>query len=59
MSTKFLQSNSHGSKLIPDGKDSKLRTHADTLNTNILTLQEDNCQNQRIQISLGKIETKQ
>ena len=55
MSTKSLQSNSHESKLIPDGRVTKLITHADTLNTDILTLQEDDCQNQRFYIKLGKI----
>ena len=55
MSKKSLQSNSHESKLIPDGRVTKLITHADTLNTDILTLQEDYCTNQGIQIKLGKI----
>ena len=59
ISTKSLQSNSHESKLIPDGRVTKLITHADTHNTDILTLQEEDCQNQRIQIKLGKIKTKQ
>ena len=48
MSTKSLESSSHESKLIPDGRVTKLITHADTLNTDILTLQEDECKNQRI-----------
>ena len=48
MSTKSLLSNSHESKLIPDGRATTLITHADTLNTDILTLQEYDCQNQRI-----------
>lgn len=34
--------------MIPDGRVAKLTTHADTLNTDILTLQEDDCKNQRI-----------
>ena len=55
MSTKSLQSNSHESKLIPDGRVTKLTTQADTLNTDILTLQEDDYKNQRIKIKLGKI----
>ena len=38
MSTKSVQSNSHGSKSIPDGRVTKLITQADTLNTEILTL---------------------
>ena len=46
ISTKCLQSNE--SKLIPNGRVTKLITHADTLQTEILTLQEDNCRNQRI-----------
>ena len=33
----------------------KLITHADTPNTEILTVQEDECRNQRINIKLGKI----
>ena len=55
MSTKSLMSSSHESKLIPDGIVTKLITHADTLNTEILTMQEDDCRNQRIKIKLGKI----
>ena len=46
MSTKWVQSISDESKLITDGKVTKLITHADTLNTDILTLQEDDCENQ-------------
>ena len=38
MSTKSVQGNSHESKLIPDGRVTKLITHTDTLNTDILTL---------------------
>ena len=48
MTTKSLQSNSHKSKSIPDGrvtKVTKLITHADTLNTEILTMQKDDCKN--------------
>ena len=48
MSTKSLYSNSHDSKLIPDDRVTKLITHADTHNTDISTLQEDNCKNQWI-----------
>ena len=55
MTTKSLQSNSHKSKSLPDGRVTKLITHADTLNTEILTMQEDDCRNQRIKIKLGKI----
>ena len=36
------------SKLIPDCGVTKLISHANTLNTDILTLQEDDCTNQRI-----------
>ena len=36
---------------IPDGRVTKLITHADTLNTESLTMQEDDCRNQRIKIS--------
>ena len=55
MTTKSLQSNSHTSKSIPDGRVTKVITHDDTLNTEILTMQEDDCRNQRIKIKLGKI----
>ena len=55
MTTKSLQSNSHKSKSIPDGRVTKLITHADTLNTEILTMQKDDCKNLRIKIKLGKI----
>ena len=41
ISTKCLQSNEHESKLILNGRVTKLITHADTLQTEILTLQED------------------
>ena len=50
MSTKSVQGNSHESKLIPDGRVTKLITQADTLETEFFTLQENNCRNQRIQI---------
>ena len=50
ISTKYLQNNEHESKSIPDGRVTKLITQADTLQTKILTLQEDNCRNQKIQI---------
>ena len=50
ISTKYLQSNEHESKSIPDGKATKPITQADTLQTKILTLQEDHCRNQRILI---------
>ena len=53
ISTKCLQSNEHESKSIPDGRVSKLITQADTLQTEIFTLQEDNCRNQ-INLDLGK-----
>ena len=59
MSTKPVQSISEESKLTTDGKITKLITHADTLNTEILTMQEGDCRNQRIKIKLGKIKTKQ
>ena len=55
MSTKSFQCNSHESKSIPDGRVTKLLTHADTLNTEILSMQEDDCRNQRVKIKLGKI----
>ena len=55
MSTKSLQSNSHESKSIPEGRVNKLITYADTLNTEVLLMQEDDCRNQRIKIKLGKI----
>ena len=58
MTTKSLQSNSLKGKSIPDGRVTKLITHADTLNTEILTMQEDDCRNQRIKIKLGKIKKK-
>ena len=45
ISTKYLQSNEQESKLIPNGRVTKLITHADTLQTKNLTLQEDNCRN--------------
>ena len=32
-----------------------VESHADTLNTDTLTLQEDDCKNQRIYIKLEKI----
>ena len=48
MSTISLNSSSHENKLIPDGRVTKLITHADTLNTDSLRLQEDDCKNQRI-----------
>ena len=54
MNTKSLQSNSHESKLIPDGRVTKIITHDDTLNSDILTHQEDDCTNQRIKIKLGQ-----
>ena len=47
ISTKCLQSNKHESKSIPDGRVTKLITQADTLQKEILTLQEDSCRNQR------------
>ena len=50
ISTNFLQSNEHESKSIPDGRVTNLITQADTLQTKILTLQEDNCRNQKTQI---------
>ena len=55
MTTIFFQFNSHESKSIPDGRVIKLITYVDTLNTEILTMQEDDCRNQRIKIKLGKI----
>ena len=45
ISTKCLQSNEHESKSIPEGRVTKLITQADTLQTEILTLQEDNYRN--------------
>ena len=54
MSTKSLQSNSHESKLIPDGRVTKITPHADTLNTDILTLQEDDCKIKESRSSLEK-----
>ena len=54
-STKSLQSNSNESKSIPDVRITKLITHDDTPNTEILTMQEDDCRNQRIKIKLEKI----
>ena len=41
MTIKSLSGNSYASKSIPDGRVTKLITHADTLNTEILTMQED------------------
>ena len=55
MNTKSLQSNSHESKSIADSRVTKLITHADTLNTEILTMEEYDNRNQRIKIQLGKI----
>ena len=55
MTTKSLQSNSHESNSLPDGRVTQLITHDNTPNTEILTMQEDDCRNQRIKIKLGKI----
>ena len=43
--TKCLQSNEHKSKLIPNIRVTKLLTHADTLQMETLTLQENICRN--------------
>ena len=43
-----LENNEHESKLIPNGRVTKLITHAGTLQTEILTLQENNCRNKII-----------
>ena len=45
---KISKSHDNESKLISDGIVNKLITHADTLQTDVLMLEEENCINQRI-----------